>query len=361
MEVTEPITMVETQMNSRERYIRALTFANPDRVPLMHHTIGGAWRVHGKALESLYASYPGDVLLSSTTHGAFAFRDSQRGHWADGQVTRDVWGCSWLWNTADYMGQTVAHPLQDWAALDSYRPPDPMAGAEGVRQMEVEVDADDHQHFVFVDGGEVFQRMFFLRGMQELLIDLQEDRPEIYVLRDMVTQYCLQRIARWLETGRVDGVILRDDWGTQSSLMIDPTIWRRVFRPAYASLVAAIHDGGAYACFHSDGVIAEIIPDLVDIGFDELNPQVHLMDMAALGESFGGRVCFRADIDRQWTLPYGTPDDVCAFVTRMFDIFGRKGGGYVGWGEMSSDVSLANCEAMLRTVVGLRYNKNAGT
>ncbi|HJP31039.1 MAG: uroporphyrinogen decarboxylase family protein [Candidatus Latescibacteria bacterium] len=342
-------------MDCRERYVRALTFDGPDRAPLMHHTIGGAWRVHGEALTALYAEYPSDVLLSATKHGPFTYHDCQRGAWADGETTRDDWGCQWLWNTPDYMGQTVDHPLKDWSDLAGYRPPDPMTGEQGVQQMVAEVDADDHRHFVFVDGGEVFQRMFFLRGMEELLIDLHEDRPEIYTLRDMITDHCLQRITRWLATDRVDGVILRDDWGTQTSLMVEPAVWRRVFKPAYARLVDAIHDGGAYASFHSDGVISAIVPDLVEIGCDELNPQVQLMDLEGLSRDFNGRVCIRADIDRQQTLPYGTPDDVRELVSRLFAAFGRDGGGYVGWGEMSSDVPLANCEAMLQAIVALRY------
>lgn len=337
-------------MDSRERYVRALTFQGPDRVPVMHHSVGGAFRVHGRALEELYARYPSDVL------GPFGFGDCPRGRWQDGEVTYDDWGCGWRWNTPDYMGQVVHHPLSDWAALEDYRLPDPMTGEQGVRRMEEEVRQDGHRHFVFVDGGETFQRMFFLRGLENLLVDLLEERPEVYVLRDLVAEFYLKRLERWLETGVVDGVIVRDDWGTQSALMVRPAIWRRVFKPVYARLAAAIHQGGAYASFHSDGAIGEILPDLVEIGWDELNPQVHLMEIEALGRRYGGKVCFRADIDRQWALPYGTPDDVRALIERLFDAFGRFDGGYVGWGEMSSDVSLANGEAMLETLFSLRYS-----
>jgi len=342
-------------MDSRERYVRALTFQDPDRVPVMHHSIGGAFRVHGRALEELYAKYPGDVLLSPRTRGPFGFHDAPRGRWQNGEITYDDWGCGWRWNTPDHMGQVVHCPLRDWKTLDDFCPPDPMTGEAGVRHMEEVVRQEGHRHFVFVDGGEVFQRMFFLRGLENLLIDLLEDRPEVYALRDMVVEFDLKRIARWLETGLVDGIICRDDWGTQSALMVRPGIWRRVFKPVYARLAEAIHAGGACASFHSDGVISEILPDLVEIGWDELNPQVHLLDIEELGRRYGGKVCFRADIDRQWTLPKGEPEDVRALVERLFDAFGRCRGGYVGWGEMGSDVPLANGEAMLETLFSLRY------
>ena len=343
-------------MDGRERYIRALTFDNPDRVPVMHCTLKGAWQKYGKELEDLYARYPSDVLLSSRTRGPFAFTGSERGYWADGEVTYDDWGCGWLWNTPEYMGQAVHHPLADWSALASFRPPDPMTGQEGVDLMEIEVDADGHRHFVLVDGGELFQRMIFLRGMEPLMIDLYEKREELLVLRDQIVEVCLRRIERWGATDKVDAIMLRDDWGTQQALMIAPELWRRIFRPAYQTLVDAIHATGAYASFHSDGVIHEILPDLVEIGCDEINPQTNVMDIEALGERFGGKVCVRADIDRQYALPHGTPEEVSQLVRRLHAAFGTHNGGYVGWGEMSSDVPLANGRAVLETCYSLTYD-----
>ena len=340
-------------MDGRERYIRALTFAGPDRVPVMHCTLKGAWLAHRQALADLYARYPSDVLLASRTRGPFAFSGSERGHWADGAVTRDDWGCGWLWNTPEYMGQAVHHPLADWRDLADWRPPDPMTGAEGVATMAAEVEADGHRHFVFVDGGEVFQRMIFLRGMEALMVDLHEGRDEVLELRDRIVEVCLRRIERWGATEVVDGIILRDDWGTQQALMIRPEVWREVFRPAYARLIDAIHEAGAYASFHSDGVIDAILPDLIELGVDEVNPQAHVMDIEALGRRFGGKVCVRADIDRQFAMPHGTPDDVAQLVRRLFAAFGSPRGGFAGWAEMSSDVPLANGEAALATFFDL--------
>ena len=343
-------------MDSRERYIRALTFDTPDRVPIMHCTLKGAWQKYGRDLEELYAQYPSDVLLSSRTRGPFAFSGSERGHWADGEVTCDDWGCGWLWNTPEYMGQAVHHPLADWSTLASYRPPDPMTGQEGVALMQAEVDADQHRHFVFADGGEIFQRMIFLRGMESLMVDLYEERDQVFTLRDLIVDVCLRRIEKWGSTNRVDGMILRDDWGTQQALMVNPELWRRIFRPAYQILVDAIHAAGAYASFHSDGVIHAILPDLVEIGCDEINPQAHVMDIEALGERFGGKVCVRADIDRQYALPHGSPEEVRQLVRRLHATFGTHSGGYVGWAEMSSDVPLANGRAVLETCYALRYD-----
>ncbi len=336
-------------MDGRERYVRALTFAHPDRVPVMHHTLAGARRVHGAALDRLYAEYPPDAL------GPWAFADCPRGRWAAGVASRDDWGCLWLWSTPDHMGQVVDRPLADWAALDGYRAPDPTAGAEVLLELRRAVAREGHSRFVFADGGELFQRMFFLRGLEDLLVDLLEDRAEVYVLRDLVLGHCLERIELLGDSGVVDGIVVRDDWGAQNALLVRPEIWRRVFKPAYARLVEAIHAAGAYASFHSDGMIAEILGDLVELGWDEVNPQVSAIGIERAARELGGRVCVRADIDRQITLPRGRPADVAALVRRLFDAFGRFAGGYVGWGEMAADVPLANCRAMLETLYSLRY------
>ena len=343
-------------MNSRERVIRAIEFAGPDRVPIMHRTLPGAFKRYGGQLEDLYARYPSDVLLSPTLRAPFSFTNPAREGSGVGQVA-DEWGCIWERNTDDYAGQVVGHPLEDWAALDDYRFPDPLRGREGLQEMVEVVLADGHQHYVMASIGSIMHRLTFLRGFQNALIDLVERGEGILYVRDRIVDFLLQRIAIWLETGDVDGILIEDDWGTQHALMIRPALWRKVFKPAYRSLVDAIHDGGAYAHFHTDGNTHTIIPDLIEIGFDELNPQVWVMDLEELGRDFGGAVCFRADLDRQWVLPRGSVADVEAHVRQTYEAFGRPNGGYISYGQIGPDVPLANAEAMLRTFTTLSAGK----
>jgi len=119
--------------------------------------------------------------------------------------------------------------------------------------------------------------------------------------------------------------------------------------------VAAIKSGGCFAHLHSDGVTDAIMEDLIEIGFDELNPQMSCMDIASVGRRFGGRVCFRADMDRQYVLPFGTPADVSALVEQLATAFGSKRGGYIGYGQINTDVPIENAEAMLTVFSRLTY------
>lgn len=346
-------------MDGRERYLRALHFAGPDRVPMMHRAIPGAFSLYGQQLRELYERYPADVLFSPVAYTWFGF-DRVVGE-GSGRLRGavDEWGCVWDSLADGYLGQVVGHPLDDWAKLEDYRFPDPASGRAGVDALVDAVRADGHRHYVPVLAGTLWQQTFWLRGFENALLDVLDDRPEMHYLRDRLVEFLLQRIEIILEhREHVDGIQINDDWGTQQGLMISPAHWRRIYKPAYARLVAAIHSAGLQAHLHTDGHVAAIVEDLIEIGFDEINPQVSCMDLADLSRRCRGRVCVRADVDRQYHLPYGTPAEMAAHVRSLYDAFGGPTGGYVGYGEVSTDVPLANVEAMLRAIAELPTRAN---
>jgi uroporphyrinogen decarboxylase len=196
----------------------------------------------------------------------------------------------------------------------------------------------------------------WLRGFENSLVDVVEDCPEMYALRDRITDFLVKRVEILLRhREQIDGILVNDDWGTQETLMIRPEYWRKVYKPAYAKIVAAIKAGDCFAHLHTDGVTDAIMEDLIEIGFDELNPQMSCMDIESVGHRFGGRVCFRADMDRQYVLPFGTPADVAALVERLYNAFGTKNGGYIGYGQINTDVPIENAEAMLVAFARLTY------
>ena len=110
---------------------------------------------------------------------------------------------------------------------------------------------------------------------------------------------------------------LMDDWGSNTSLLINPAQWRVVFKPIYAELCEIIRSAGKFVFFHSDGNIEAIYPDLIEIGVSALNSQLFCMDIERLGERYRGKITFWGEIDRQRILPYGTPEEVRAAVHRV--------------------------------------------
>jgi hypothetical protein len=333
-------------MDSRERVFRTLERSGPDRLPIYHQLVPGAHLRHGKRLAELLQRYPSDFS------DAGYYGDTEYGP-AVGVGHADAWGAVWTRASDNYKGQVTGHPLADWSALETYAFPDPMQVGDFSRVIEM-VRTNPGRKYLLVDGDTLFQRMFYLRGFENLLIDLAERRPEVFHLRDRIVGFLLKRIEMWLGYG-VDGLFFRDDWGTQRELMIHPAMWREIFKPSYKRLFDAVHAGGKHVFFHSDGMIRAIIPDLIEIRVDALNAQIPCMDVEELAGKFGDALCFVAGADRQHYLPFGKPEEVEAHCLTLADAFGRNTGGYIGGGEIAGDVPLANAEAMLRTFATYTY------
>ena len=149
----------------------------------------------------------------------------------------------------------------------------------------------------------------------------------------------------WAETD-VDGVEFMDDWGSQTSLLIAPELWREVFRPLYREYCQILHAKDKWVFFHSDGNISDIFGDLVEIGVDAVNSQLFCMDMDRLAQQFRGQVTFWGEIDRQRLLPFGTSREVRAAVDRVRTALDFGRGGLIAQCEWGLDVPFDNIAAV---------------
>ncbi|MHB1134429.1 MAG: uroporphyrinogen decarboxylase family protein [Chloroflexota bacterium] len=334
-------------MDSRERVYRAVEFGTPDRLPLSYNLSPGFQNRHGgAAVADLRQRFPSD--FAETGFVEFGGYTKQ----IDVPET-DAWGIAWLRLTDDYMGEAVGHPLADWSALEGYRLPDPLAVGDWSRVGET-LARDGGRRYALADGDTLFQRLFYLRGFENLMLDIHYEAPEFLALRDQVVDYMLRRLARWLEFP-IDGVRFRDDWGTQTSLFIHPEKWRRLFKPAYARLIGAVRAAGAHCWFHSDGQIAAILPDLLELGVQVLNPQAEAIGLDELRRDFASRVCFQGEVDRQQVMPLAAPTEAAAYARQVAAALGTPRGGCIGHTFVGPDVPLANLEAIWGAFMDYEY------
>jgi uroporphyrinogen-III decarboxylase len=325
-------------MNSRERVIRAIEQTTPDRVPITHATLPGAYAHYGSALDDLYRRFPSDVAdVGAATTGEYGPRI--------GEPSADTWGSLWVRYTDEHKGQVVQGPLEDWSALDAFEPPDTSSDTL-LYQVEARLAANDGERYAMADGDCLWQRMFYLHGYRATLEDLLVEPERCAQLRELILDVMVRRVERLCRLDALDGIHFRDDWGTQQALMIHPQLWREFFKPAYARLFSLARNANKHVWFHSDGAIGEIIPDLVEIGVQVLNPQVDVVGRERLRALCGPRTCIQADIDRQYVLPYGTPEEVRAAVRTDLAALANSQGGYIGRGEAAGDVPLENLEAL---------------
>jgi uroporphyrinogen-III decarboxylase len=156
-----------------------------------------------------------------------------------------------------------------------------------------------------------------------------------------------------------DMIWIGDDVGTQSRMLISPRHWRRYLKPRMANFIAELKaiNPEVKVAYHSDGFIYPIIPELIEIGLDVLNPvQPASMDPAQLKKDFGQKLCFWGSIDEQHTLPFGTPEDVRAEVITRLRTTGENGGLILGpTHHVQLDTPMENFWAMVDTVTQTKY------
>jgi len=203
----------------------------------------------------------------------------------------------------------------------------------------------------------VFEICCLLRGMDQFMIDLALDPGFAAALLDRVADGLLELARQTLAAGGGAYAFYEynDDIGSQRTLMMSPRMWREFIKPRMASFCTLIHAFGAKVRYHSCGSIRPVIPDLIEIGVDILNPIQPLardMEPVSLKAEFGDHLCFDGGIDTQHLLPAGTPGEVRAEVRRMIDNVGRNGG-YIlaGSHTLQADVPVANLVALVEEAV----------
>ncbi len=224
----------------------------------------------------------------------------------------------------------VERPALSEPTLKGYEFPDLTSDAhfEGLGEW-LEANAD---RFRIVQLGMLFfERTWFLRGMENILMDLHLHPLFVEELLEGLEAVCLRVIDRLLRDygERIDAIGLSEDYGTQKSLLLSPRHWRQFIKPHLARMCDRIHAGGKPVYIHSCGHVMPIIPDLVEVGVNCLQPlQPEAMDIFEIKRRFGRDLCLFGGISTQRTLPAGTAEDVRrevqACLTHM-----AAGGGYV--------------------------------
>jgi uroporphyrinogen decarboxylase len=176
-----------------------------------------------------------------------------------------------------------------------------------------------------------FERSWFMRGMQNLMMDFHLHPAFVHELLDGLEAVCAATIDGLLRDfgNRIDAIGMSEDYGSQKSMMISPATWREFIKPRLARLVGRIRDGGKQAYIHSCGHILPVIGDLVEIGVTMLQPiQPEAMDIFEVKRRFGKDLCLMGGISTQHTLHQGRPADVTREVQTCLKQM-AAGGGYV--------------------------------
>lgn len=291
-------------MNSRERVQRAIHGEAVDRLPVSFELVGQT------DLKELYFRPPYGWKPERYPPFVFDIDDYEPTTFARKE---DEWSVIWEYGgVVSAAGIAVEHPLQDLGALKSYVFPDPWAegrfdGFDGI------IGQYRDTYLWATNLHLLFERLHFLHGFNATLMDLVQKPEEMESLLDRILQFQIGLIrnlgARY--RGRVQAFSSTDDWGTNTSMLISPALWRRIFKPRYALVADEVHRQGMDFWLHSDGKIEEIVPDLIEIGVDVLNLcDPLLLGLEEFGRRFAGKVCLTMYVDVQKTAVAGNREEV---------------------------------------------------
>ncbi len=203
-----------------------------------------------------------------------------------------------------------------------------------------------------------FERAYAMQGMDTFLLNMARDPDFARALLEKIAVYCKQLMGRFLEElgDNVDIIKIGDDLGTQESLMISPKMYREILKPVHADFISFIKARTkAKIFFHSDGDVAPLIEDFIEMGVDILNPiqtsAGSMSDLPSLKKRFGSNIVFCGGIDTHRVLPFGSTEEVRQEVRRVIQILGPGGGCMIGAVHtVMNDVPPENVLAMVDAV-----------
>jgi uroporphyrinogen decarboxylase len=344
-------------MNHRERMLAAIRHEETDRVPVDAIGIENTDAV-GRLLDIPAASVVGRLGIDGRTVAAerYAGELSVRGG-----RTLSPWG------TEDENDYGTAHfcPLAGASTVDHVdRHPWPDPARFDFAELQASLRNWDGEYALrgpYWVSAPLFCTTCNLVGMEESLCKMLVEPAVFEACVEQVFRFSLAYIERFVRAAgpKLDILYLADDFASQRGLMMDPVLWRRIFKPRYGELFAVGKRLGLPVWFHSCGDITGVLPDLIDIGMDVWETvQLHTLPMTAaeLKRQYGRHITFFGAVNTQ-RLPFITPAEVAAEVRGCIDVLGA-GGGYICGPDhhIKPDVPPANVVALFDTA--RTYAKN---
>jgi len=176
--------------------------------------------------------------------------------------------------------------------------------------------------------GRFFETSWPLRGYENMLADMVAEPDTAEYFLDIETDFNVAAAEAAAKAG-ADMIVFGDDVGSQNSMTFSADLWREMLKPRFKKVFSAAKKikPDIVTWYHSCGHITPIIPDLIEVGLDVLNPfQPESMDIWELHKNFGDRLSFDGGIGTQSTMPFGTPKEVDEAVRKLVNVYGKNGG-----------------------------------
>ncbi len=252
---------------------------------------------------------------------------------------KDEWGNTWARLDDTSKGEILHGALDDLAEVDTFPFPDFDDPAIYANARAAFAGYPQLWHIGGIHGF-AFSVARKLRRMEQYLMDILLEPQKIARLHDRIDEV-IRTQARRLQQAGADSIMIAEDWGTQTQLLISPGLWRKEFKPRFASLCSFIHGLGMSLFMHSCGKMTDIIPDLIECGVDLLQfdqPRIHGIDYLA-GLQQTNRITYWCPVDIQTTLQTRDAALIRGEARLMIDCLWAGRGGFIA-GYYSDNASI---------------------
>lgn len=370
-------------MNSKERVLRAFRKmdGNPDRVPVQFDLCRQLTDVFGKRLgiEPDYAlSYYEDLTYRISANEIRTKMGSDvvvvggtvpygyKPEIVSGDITRNEFGMH-MKPTPLYV-EVVKCPLENASSIDDiekYKFPDPHADGR-FEKAKRDIDRFGKDYFIIGDVEiTIFELAWHLTGLEKYMIGMLCDEPWLKLLDDRVEEWSTGLALNLVKLG-ANAIWLGEDLGSQTSTLISPEDWRLRFKPRHRRLIEKLRSENPdiIIIMHSDGAVAPLIDDFIEIGVDVYNPvqpNVYGSDPQELKDKYGSRISFFGGIDQQQLLPSGDINAITREIKERISILGNDRGYLLAPAHiLQADVSPETVEAMIAATINSGRYQPAG-
>ncbi len=321
--------MPHETMTPRERWRAVLERKKPDRVPMDY------WSTD-EAQEKLlaYLGLNNERAMLERLHIDRPFTVSPHYTGPPIHEDEDIYGIGYRdvdYGTGTYR-EAVYHPLAEYDSVEeietNYRWPDP----DWYDYSDLPEQITGWEEYPIRGGGsEPFLIYKNLRGQELAFMDLVLHPEMVHYCLDKLFDLAYQNTLRIYEAipGEVMITYVAEDMGSQEGLLFSPEQIHEFLIPRMKRVMDLAHEAGAFVFFHSDGAVRKILPDMIEAGIDVLNPiqwRCQGMEREGLKRDFGEDLIFHGAMDNQYTLAFGSLEEVRQEVLDNLRLLDSDGG-----------------------------------
>jgi uroporphyrinogen decarboxylase len=365
-------------MNSKERVLKAFRKldGNPDRVPIQFDLCRQHTEAFGKKLgiapdfslsyyedltyrisaNEIRTKMGSDVVVVGATVPSGYIPET-----VSGNVTKNEFGMHM--KPGPLYVEVVKCPLDSASTkneIESYPFPDPYANGR-LDKARRDIDNYGDRYYIIGDAEiSLFEMAWHLTGLEKYMIGMLCDEPWMDLLNDRVEEWSMGLALQLVKAG-VDAIWFGEDLGSQTSTLIAPDDWRIRFKPRHKRMIEKLRkeNPDLVVIMHSDGAVAPLIDDFIEIGVDVYNPvqpNVAGSDPQELKDRYGERICFFGGIDQQSLLPSGNIKMIREEIKRRISILGKNRGYLLAPAHiLQPDITTDTIEEMIKAALEFGY------